>query len=319
MGYTPLYKSFALAKERKKDRICTEHKLILVCSRISSLSQRRTTIVQLAMTSDDGGVAQCSKFYNPKAKNVLMKNYKEEFEPSVYLKYYEASNPSEISFFLKQKFLCFHESFLTVPNGVKVLDYGAGPTITLAISSATKASEIVLADYCEKNLKFINGWLNYEADAFDWSPYFAYVVQELEGKGEKEVKEREQIVRKLIKAVVPCDINNDPPIEQGFDTLYDVVMCSLVMEGASNTIEEYCRNIARLGQLVKPGGSVFYYGVEDTVGYYTIGERNFPSLHVTDELVLTAFRDAGFRDVSLKQCDVGDPYGRFKYLTGKRN
>ena len=298
--------------------MCKEHKLLLVCSRVPRLSQRRTTSVPLAMTSDDGGVAQCSKFYNPKAKTVLMKNYQEEFEPSLFLKYYEASKPSEISPFLKQKLQCFHESFLTVPNGVKVLDYGAGPTIALAISSATKASDIVLADFCEKNLKFINGWLNYEADAFDWSPYFAYVVQELEGKGEKEAKEREQIVRKLIKVVVPCDINNDPPIEQGFDTLYDVVMCSLVIDGASNTIEEYHRNIARLGQLVKPGGLVFYYGVQNKIGYYTIGERNFPSVYVTDELVLTAFRDAGFHDLSLKQCHVGDPNYIFRYVTGTR-
>ena len=272
------------------------------------------------MTSDDGGVGQCSKFYNPKAKNVLMKNYQEEFEPSLYLKYYEASKPSEISLFLKQKLQCFHEAFLTVPKGMKVLDFGAGPTIVLAISSATKASEIVLADYCEKNRTFINGWLNYEADAFDWSPYFAYVIQELEGKGEKEAKEREQIVRKLIKTVVPCDINNLPPIEQGYDTLYDVVMCSLVIEGASKTIEEYHRNIARLGHLVKPGGSIFYFGVENKIGYYTVGERNFPNVHVTDELALTAFRNAGFHDLSLKQCHVGESnYYIFRFIIGTRN
>ena len=257
-------------------------------------------------------------FYNPKATNVLLKDYKKAFQPSVFLKtYYEASRPSDISHLMRHKLLCFHESFLTVPNGLKVLDYGAGPIIAPAISAATKASDIVLADYAEENLEFLHQWLNCEPNAFDWSPYFTYVVQELEGGGEEQVKERETKVRKLIKGLVHCDINNDPPIQQGYDTQYDVVMCSLVLEGVSSTQEEYCSNVARLVQLVKPGGSIFYYGVENKFGYYTIGDKNFPNIHITDELALKAFRDAGVEDASLKECPVGDCKVKFRFISGK--
>ena len=81
------------------------------------------------------------------------------------------------------------------------------------------------------------------------------------------VKERESKVRQLVKAVVHCDVTKDPPIEQGYDTLYDVVICSLVLEGASSSPEEYKSNFIHLSSLVKPGGSLLLYGVENQVGF----------------------------------------------------
>ena len=81
------------------------------------------------------------------------------------------------------------------------------------------------------------------------------------------------MAKKLSRAVVHCDITNDPPIERGYEQPYDVVMCTLVMEGASTNCDEYCAHIAQLGKVVKPGGKVFYHGVENKVGYYTIGKK----------------------------------------------
>ena len=134
---------------------------------------------------------------------------------------------------------CLHESFQTVPCGVKVLDYGSGPVMLCTISAAAKASEIVLADYTENNRKCLRQWLNSEPDAFDWSPHFNYVVQDLEGKGEKEAREREDQVKKIAKNVVHCDITQNPPIQRGFDVLYDVVISCLALEAAAATQDEF--------------------------------------------------------------------------------
>ena len=89
--------------------------------------------------------------------------------------------------------------------------------------------------------------------ALDWSAYIKYVVRVLEKKPDSEVKRRVEEVRELVKGIVHCDITQDPPIEPGYEGSYDVVVCSLVMEG---TDEEYYANIARFGRLVKPGGKV---------------------------------------------------------------
>ena len=72
----------------------------------------------------------------------------------------------------------------------------------------------------------LHQWLAGDREAFDWSPYFGYVVKELEGNGEEEVAKRQTLVRNLVKAVVKCDLTQDPPIEPGYEQPYDVVMSS---------------------------------------------------------------------------------------------
>ena len=258
-----------------------------------------------------------SFYYDSGAISVSRDKYNEEFKPFAYfLNYYSANGAGDIPSFVKHTLQCLHESFLTVPTGVKVLDYGAGPVISSTISAATKASEIVLADYTKKNLKCLQQWLNDEQGALDWSPHFTYVVQELEGKVKQEVEERQRVVRNLVKAVVHCDINKNPPIERGFDHHYDVVMCSLVLDATASTLDEYRSSVSRLSQLVKPGGSLFYYGVENRIGFYTVGDRNFPSLCVSDEFVIQAFHNAGFHDVSLCHSPNSTPDASYRFIKG---
>ena len=184
-----------------------------------------------------------------------------------------------------------------------------------AISAATKASEIVFADYTKK---FLRKWLDGEPDAFDWSPYFSHVVVNLEGKEEEEARKIEGQVRKLVRATVHCDINQDPPIERGFDDLYDVVMVSLVLEGTARSQEGYCSSLSRLARLVKPGGAIFYYGVENKFCYYTVGDRSFPAVYVDDQLTMSAFVDAGFGDVTLTKAPKFDPVVSFRFVKGTR-
>ena len=57
--------------------------------------------------------------------------------------------------------------------------------MALTISAATEALEIVLVGYCEENSQKLAKYC--DPDTFDWSPYFAYVVQNLEGKDEKMI------------------------------------------------------------------------------------------------------------------------------------
>ena len=86
------------------------------------------------------------KFYDPNASKVSRDDYEEEFKPSVFLNYYKVKTATAISPFIKHRVQCLHESFPTVPRGVKVLDYGSGPVILCSISAAAKASEIVFAN-----------------------------------------------------------------------------------------------------------------------------------------------------------------------------
>ena len=170
-------------------------------------------------------------------------NYHDLFDPYAYLERYFTFSAGSLNWSHHQ-LRCYHEAFQTLPNSLKVLDYGSGPVMLATISAAAKASEIVLSDYTDPNRRALRQWLDADSAAFDWSPYFSFVVRELEGKGEKEVGEREEQVRKLLKAIVHCDVTQDPPIERGYDQLYDVVTSSLVMESTARNHDEYVANIS---------------------------------------------------------------------------
>ena len=107
-------------------------------------------------------------------------------------------------------------------NSLKVLDYGCGPSLPFSISAATKASEIVLAEYSEPNRQFLKRWLEKDPLAYNWMPYFEHVVQTLEGGSKEEAVRREDNLRKKVKNVIDCDISKDQFIADGYEGMYDL-------------------------------------------------------------------------------------------------
>ena len=121
------------------------------------------------------------------------------------------------------------------PKSCKILDYGCGPVIAYVISAAGKAqvSEIVLTEYTSKNCEAIQQWLDKDPSAFDWSPFFNYVVRNLEGKSEQEER-----LRSLVK-IASCDISLGQPIEKGYGGPYDVIPTMLSIESACQSEYDY--------------------------------------------------------------------------------
>ena len=221
------------------------------------------------------------------------KDYLDKFDPYVFLRQYFGSVELESQHLLR----CYHSTFQSLPSNISVLDYGSGPTIRQTISAAVKASEIVLSDYSPANRQALRDWLSNKPDyEFDWGPYFSHVVRELEGKGEEEVAKRKEDVRKLVKAVAHCDLKQDPPIEAKYNKLYDVVMCSFVVKGIANDYEEYCSLIARLTSLVKPGGCLILYTVENSE-QYTVGNYTFKNFPVSSTVAIDTIKRCGFFDI----------------------
>ena len=249
---------------------------------------------------------------------VCRSSYYDTFDPHVYLKEYRGVTYLN-HIHSRHTLRCYHTAFQTLPSGLKVLDYGSGPVVMNVISAATKASEIVLSDYVDQSCKVLRKWLDGDSDAYDWSPHFNFVVQDLEGKGEKEVKHRQELVRKLVKAVVHCDITQDPPIQSGYDQLYDVVISSLVIESVARNVDEYATYISRLGTLVKPGGVVMMYQIENKSGFYEVGDHKFHNLPVTAEVSVCTLEDAGFHDLTVDKFSPDDPNITYSFVKGTRN
>ena len=153
----------------------------------------------------------------------------------------------------------YYQSYESTEANLKILDVGSGPVISQTISAAPYAAEIVLSEYAEANRAALSQWLNNGPNAFDWTHIIKHVVVNLEGKREEEVPIRAELVRKVIKAVVHCDANRDPPIPQEYVGQYDIVTAFVCLSAACATREEYVSALVRLHALLKSGGKIVLY------------------------------------------------------------
>ena len=246
-------------------------------------------------------------------------DYQSKFDSTAFLKCYVYDTPENTGR-LQHVLQCYHNVFRSLPHGLKVLDFGSGPVIMSTISAVTKASKIVLSDFTDKNRQSLRLWLDGSSAAFDWSKHFRYVVQELEGKDESEVKNRQEQVRKSVRAVVTCDLTEESLIEEDYNYMYDVVISSLVLESVANTHEEYGTLLRRLGKLVKPGGLLLIYGVENKVGYYNAGVK-FRDVGINSRIAMSSMKDAGFCDLTISKFATSqDQYPiTFMFMKGTRS
>ena len=236
--------------------------------------------------------------------------YHDSFDPHVYMM---EKFPGQVLEWHPEVFGSFHDLFRSFPatatGCLKVLDYGTGPTLAFQISAAKYASEIVLAEYTEKNRAALQLWLNGDAKAYDWTPYFKYVVQSLEGKSEQEATSRQEQLRKVVKAVVPCDISRDVAIERGYEGPYDVIISSLCLQTACATKDEYTAAMPKLLQLLKPGGKIALLGVEsrrpNAPTSYCVGSARFHDLFTSEEFTIASLQQAGFCDTVSKRLLYG--------------
>ena len=228
-----------------------------------------------------------------------------EVDPTVYLEICfkpQSADRAIKEFPLAHIHRFFAQKQLTSSGGepVKVLDYGCGPVVAYDISAAGINAEIVLAEYGAKCRSALNEWIQHSPTAWDWLPYIKHVVQNIEGKDEREAIKREDSLRKAIKAVVACDISKDPPIAEGYEGPYDVVMSMLCIESGCLTRDDYRAAVKRIATLVKQGGNLLLYSTirnrednDQTPGYYTVGKQRHDEVALPLEFVLKTLQENG--------------------------
>ena len=164
-------------------------------------------------------------------KKVLFgQDYCDKFNPNDYLQEnYSVNNLGPFHLFKLNALHQFYQSYPSTAQ-LRVLDIGSGPSIGNIISAAPHAAEIVLSEYTEANRSALLQWLNNDPNAFDWTHIFKHIVVDLEGKTEEEVPIRAELVHKVVKAVVPCDVTQDPPIPTEYVDQYDIVTVFLCLK-----------------------------------------------------------------------------------------
>ena len=198
-----------------------------------------------------------------------------------------------------------HQFYQSYPPTAKltILDIGTGPSVANTISAAPHAAEIVLSEYTEANRSTLLQWLNNDPNAFDLTHIFKHVVVDLEGKSEEEVPIRAELVRKVVKAVVPCDVTRDPPIPTEYVDQYDIVTEFLCLTAACSTREDYKAALVRLHALLKSGGRIVLYTVHckvsPTNASYSVGPHNFFELRISKDFIFKSLEEAGFSNMKV--------------------
>ena len=204
----------------------------------------------------------------------------------------------------------FHKEFSALPGSLKILEYGTGPVVMTLISAARKASEIILAEYSSRNRDALRSWLDNEPNAFNWSPFFEHVVQNLEVNGVEEAVTREALVREKVTSVISCDIYSSPIVAEGFEGPYDVVSSSCCLESVCSTRETFKQNVKKLSALVKPGGRMMLYlserNMEPESGVYYTGSQRHVIVSLSAPFVADVLRSIGYSSVKNISCP-GDP------------
>ena len=237
--------------------------------------------------------------------SALSKDYSAEFDCKKYLQtFYNGleKNRGMKSFHLRQRHDFFEKySCKWDRKAAKMLEFGGGPVIAGLISAVPHVQEVVFAAYTESERKEVELWKEQTGDAYNWSPFFEYVVGEIESKtGDNVWQEREALLRSRIK-ITSCDITQEYPIGIAEEQMpFSVICTSLCLEVACKSYSEYKTAVKRLGKLLKPGGYLVMF-VAERESFYRVGQRKWFTLPLTLVQIKEAIHEAGFETLVVER------------------
>lgn len=227
-------------------------------------------------------------------------DHHDHFDSKAYLNSYYKAEGGDVETFYEFSLRCFHEFWSKMAKkNLRVLVFGGGPVVHDLISASSYTDEIVFAEYTAKNRQEVEEWLQNSADSHDWSPFFQFVVKNLEGKKDEEVAIRESELRKKISHILPCDIGWENPIQwpstlSSESAMFDVVTTSLCLEACVTSNEGYRHAIAKLKRYLKPGGYIVLYGVLEE-SFYMVGQEKFYCFPLSKQFIEETLTTEGFQ------------------------
>ena len=176
-----------------------------------------------------------------------------------------------------------------------LLEFGAGPYIHTMISAAPYVSKIYHTDYLEECRREALLWKNKDPKAYDWSPYFQFTVNRLEGQsGMDAVTKRQELVRSKFKDSLFIDMKSSDPLLPAHLRSFDIIYTGFCIESVISSLEEYKGVIQRLFSLLNPKGYLVML-VSQGCTWYTVNEVKYPTFPIRINEVLTILEEVGYK------------------------
>jgi len=179
-----------------------------------------------------------------------------------------------------------------LPAAPTLLDFGAGPTIHVAVCFRERVQKIYLADYLPQNRRELQRWREGKS-SFDWTKTLKMIATR-EGLDWCRLREMEPATREKIDGIFYCNCLDDNETLRTSDEhprVFDKLVTIFTLEYCCNT-QEYAEAIRRVVRMVRPGGFLIMCGIlEET--WCSFGGRKFSCLFITREFMLQCLTDAG--------------------------
>jgi NNMT/PNMT/TEMT family len=225
---------------------------------------------------------------------MLLDTY-ETFEAQNYLaEYYAAIGPENLELL---KF--FAAAYQGIPADSVMLEFSGGPTLYSLISAANAVSEIHFSDYLPQNLAEINRWVSDIRTTDIWDKYFAEALRcERQATTPAAVQQRMELLRRKITNLLFCDAFSSTPIAGNQRQTYDVVAANFVAESITETMDQWQSVVGNICSTLRPGGTLIMTALQGA-NYYSVSDRNYSAVSITEMDLVQALIKAGFRPNSM--------------------
>ena len=210
------------------------------------------------------------------------------FDAREYLHRYFTSPSAEDRFTLK----FWVEQIRDLPQGVRVLEYGGGPTLYSVLALARKASSVHFADFVPGALANVRRWVAGDPGAHTWTPYTRYILQlEAAPSVNGAVAQREAALRQRMTHITECDARTEKMLDDPRRP-YDVIAAHHCLDVAARDLADFKRMVRTLAELLAPNG-LFLLSVTTGTTLYTVDGAVFPCLDLTAEEIRESLVEAG--------------------------
>jgi NNMT/PNMT/TEMT family len=220
--------------------------------------------------------------------------FNRHFDPKAYLKEMFATPDDEHQFSIR--FIV--EALNSLPNQLFIHEFGGGPTLYSVAALAAKAREIHFSDVVEANLREVESWLKGKPGMHDWSPYIALALR-AEGVPitGATITERAALMRKVVKQLMHCDAQKNPPIALE-NVQYDLVAAHHCTDVAATTVKGWIAVVKNVTNIVRPGGWLML-SVTTGSRTYKVGDVIFECVNLTKEEIQDGLVATGYRKESI--------------------
>lgn len=204
---------------------------------------------------------------------------------------------SEISYADSCILRFLHDTYLSIQKGT-MLEIGGGPTIYQLLAASARVDGILFAEFLKENRDEVLKFKNNDADAFNWDAWVSYQLfleqKELSLESREKLKQR---VRDKISAIIPCDLNNDFPIEPR--KKFDIVSVNFCPESITDNEMKFREYTKKCLSYTKEGG-LFVMCLLRNATSYDIEGTHFPAFPLDETYIMKLLKEEGFEKINMR-------------------